>query len=104
MRFTKVIATAALLAATTAGATFASPFNVDASVNDLNKAYFATVLSVTPNEAKALSVDVDAAALQQRIKNNPFLMRSVMDQGYTLEQIVGLDSEGAGAAITLYAL
>lgn len=104
MRFTKVIATAALLAATSAGVAYASPFNANMSLNALSDAYFATVLKVNASEARALAVDVDVAALQQRIKDNPFLTRSLMDQGYAIDQIIGLDSDSDGAAVTFYAL
>lgn len=104
MRFTKSIATAALLVATTAGAAYASPFNVNPSLSGLSDAYYSTVLSVTPAEAKVLAVDVDVAALQQRLKNNPFLTRSILDQGFSIDQIVGIDNAGNGADVTLYAL
>lgn len=104
MRFTKIIATAAVLAVTTAGASFASPFNVNPSLSGLSDAYFSTVLKVTPAEAASLAVDVDVAALQQRIKTNPFLTRSIMDQGYSVDQIIGLDNAEGSADVTFYAL
>lgn len=104
MRTIKAFAVAALLA-TSAGAAMASPFQVDSSVQVLDDARYATVLTVNPSEARSLAIDVDTASLQQKIKNNPALARTVQDQGFQIDQIVGLDANGVdSAAITLYAL
>ena len=104
MRTIKAFAIAALLA-TSAGAAMASPFQVDSSIQTLDNARYATVLTATPSEARSLAIDVDTAALQQQIKNNPALVRTIVDQGFQIEQIIGLDANGVeGASVTLYAL
>ncbi|KQN78117.1 hypothetical protein [Devosia sp. Leaf64] len=102
MRTIKAFAVAALLA-TSAGAAMASPFEVDSSIQALDEAHFATVLTVNPSEARSLAIDVDTASLQQKIKNNPALARTVTDQGFQIDQIVGLDATSS-TSVTLYAL
>ncbi|KQT48421.1 hypothetical protein DevBK_14225 [Devosia sp. BK] len=102
MRTIKAFAVAALLA-TSAGAAMASPFEVDSSIQALDEARFATVLTVNPSEARSLAIDVDTASLQQKIKNNPALARTVTDQGFQIDQIVGLDATSS-TSVTLYAL
>lgn len=103
MRIIKAIAVTAMLA-TGAGAAIASPFDANASLQALDDARFATVLTVNPGEARSLAIDVDTAALQQRINNNRFLSRAVENQGFSVDQIVGIDSNDDGASVTLYAL
>ncbi len=104
MSMIKPLALAALLA-TAATTVHASPFNANISLDALSNARSATVLSVNQGEARSLSIDVDTAALQQRIKNNRFLSQSVMNQGYSIDQIVGIDaSDESGSSVTLYAL
>lgn len=103
MRLIKAIAVAALLA-TSAGAVMASPFDATGSLQSLDKANYATVLTVNAAEARSLAIDVDTAALQQRVKNNPALARTVVEQGFTIDQIVGLDASRDGTSVTLYAL
>lgn len=104
MRFVKSFALAALLATSAAGFAMASPYNANVSFDALNDAYFATVLKVNASEARSLAVDVDVSSLQSQIKNNPFLARTIVDQGFSLDQIVGIDSDVNGAAVTLYAM
>lgn len=103
MRLIKAVAVAAILA-TSAGAAMASPFDATGSVQSLDDANYATVLKVNPVEARSLAIDFDTAALQQRIKNNPALARTVTDQGFSIDQIVGLDASADGTNVTLYAL
>jgi len=103
MRFVKAIAVAAILA-TSAGAAMASPFDAMGSVQSLDDASYATVLKVNAGEARSLAIDVDMAALHQRIKNNPVISRSIQEQGFTVDQIVGIDGSDEGAGVTLYAL
>ncbi|MET0436858.1 MAG: hypothetical protein ABW043_05135 [Devosia sp.] len=103
MRLIKAVAVAAILA-TTAGAAMASPFDARGSVQSLDNANYATVLKVNAGEARSLAINVDTAALQQRVKNNPALARTVTDQGFTIDQIVGLDASQDGTNVTLYAL
>ena len=103
MRLIKAIAIAAILA-TPAGIAMASPFDANPSLQSLDNANYATVLMVNPSEARSLAIDVDTAALQQRIKSNPALARTVAEQGFSISQIVGLDATGAGTNVTLYAL
>lgn len=103
MRLIKAVAVAALLA-TSAGAVMASPFDAMGSVQSLDNANYATVLKVNPGEARSLAIDVDTAALQQRVKNNPALARTVVNQGFSIDQIVGLDASADGTNVTLYAL
>jgi len=102
MRTIKAFAVAALLA-TSAGASMASPFDANTSIQVLDNARYATVLTVNPAEARSLAIDVDTASLQQKIKNNPALARTVIDQGFQIDQIVGLDARGS-TNVTLYAL
>ncbi|KKB78743.1 hypothetical protein VW35_09535 [Devosia soli] len=102
MRTIKTFALAALLA-TSAGAVMASPFDANASIQALDNARYATVLTVNPAEARSLAIDVDTASLQQKIKNNPALARTVQDQGFQIDQIVGLDARNS-TDVTLYAL
>lgn len=104
MRFTKTIAVAALLATAAGTAAYASPFNTNTtSLEGLSDARYATVLTVNPAEARSLAIDVDTTALQQRIQNNAALTRTIQDQGFSVDQIVGLDNVD-GAGVTLYAL
>jgi hypothetical protein len=103
MRLFKTL-TAAVIIASAAGAVSASPFNSQPSIDALSDALYATVLPVNQGEAKALKIDVDTAALQAQIKNNRALSRAVEAQGYSVENIVGLDSLDGGAYVTLYAL
>ena len=100
---TATLALAALL--TTGAATaYASPFNANSTLQGLDDARYATVLTVDQGEARSLAIDVDVATLQQKIKNNMTLTRSVQDQGFSVDQIIGIDSDENGAAVTLYAL
>jgi hypothetical protein len=103
MRFIKTFAVAAVLA-TSATAAYASPFDANISLQSLSDARYATVLTVNPGEAASLKVDVDTAALQQRIMNNKALVRTIENQGFSVEQIVGIDAVDSEAGITLYAL
>lgn len=103
MRIIKSLAVAALLA-TSAGAVVASPFDANGSLQSVDNALYGTVLQVSPSEARSLAIDVDTASLQQRVKNNRALLRTVEDQGYSVDQLVGIDSNGDGSNVTLYAL
>jgi hypothetical protein len=103
MRLFKTFAVAALLA-TSAGATMAAPYEAHTSLRGLDQANYATVLKDSPSEARQMEIGVDTAALQQIIKNNPALARTVVQQGFTIGEIVGADSTGGGTSVTLYAL
>lgn len=104
MNFTKTLALAAVIAAG-ATAVQASPFDANASLGSLTTATSATVLKVSPGEAKSLAVDVDTASLQQLVKNNRYVQRAVEEQGFSIDQIVGIDGGDTDSAnITLYAL
>ena len=103
MRLFKAFAVAAVLA-TTAGSAIASPFDANISLQALDDARFATVLSVNAGEARSLAIDVDTDALQARVANNRFLARAIESQGFSVDQIVGIDSSQDGASVTLYAL
>ena len=103
MRFIKAISVAAVLVAG-AGVANASPFDANASLQGLDNAYSATVLTVNPGEARSLAIDVDTASLQARIKNNSALSRAVESQGFAVDQIIGIDSTDNGTSVTLYAL
>lgn len=103
MRLIKAVAVAAILA-TSAGAAMANPFDANVSLQSLDDANYATVLTVNPAEARSLAIDVDTTALHQRIKNNPAISRSIQEQGFNLSQIVGIDGGDRGAGVTLYAL
>lgn len=103
MNFTKTIALAAIIAAG-ATAVQASPYNANASLGSLTSATSATVLKVNPVEARSLATDVDTASLQQLVKNNRYVQRAVEDQGFSIDQIVGIDGDLEGGNVTLYAL
>ncbi len=103
MRFIKAISVAAVLVAG-AGVANASPFDANASLQSLDEASYATVLTVNAGEARSLAIDVDTASLQARIKNNSAISRAVESQGFAVDQIVGIDSTNDGASVTLYAL
>ena len=103
MRFIKAISVAAVIVAG-AGVANASPFDANSSLQSLDEANFATVLTVTPSEARSLAIDVDTSSLQARIKNNAAISRAIESQGFSADQIVGIDSTRDGASVTLYAL
>ena len=103
MRFIKAISVAAVLVAG-AGVAMASPFDANSSLQSLDEASYATVLTVNAGEARSLAIDVDTASLQARIKNNSAISRAVESQGFAVDQIVGIDSTNDGASVTLYAL
>lgn len=103
MRFVKTLALAAVVA-TGASAAYANPLNPDVSFEALTKATSATVLTVSPMEAKSLAIDVDTASLQQLIKNNRAIQRTIEQQGFSVENIVGIDAQLDGSNVTLYAL
>jgi hypothetical protein len=104
MNIVKIIALTATLVAGSV-AVQASPYNVMGgltSLNSIDQAYSASVLRVDASEASYLANDNDVASIQQRIKNNRFLSNSVAAQGYSIDQIVGVD--GTETSLTLYAL
>ena len=104
MKMIKIVAIAATLLAGVS-ASHASPYNAMNGVQALDAiddAVAATVLSVDANEAQSLAFDNNVASVQQRIKNNPYLSRTIADQGYNLDQIVGVD--GTENDLTIYAL
>ena len=104
MKIFTILATVATLALG-ATAVSAGPFDAKdnpAAFNALDTATFATVLAVNSSEAFALRFDNDVASVQARIKNNPYLARTVMNQGYTIDQVVGID--GSTSNLTIYAL
>jgi acyl-CoA synthetase (AMP-forming)/AMP-acid ligase II len=104
MKMFKIIAlTATLLAG--ASVANASPFDSNGgfeSMLAIDSADSAVVLTVNDAEARSLSFDNDVKSVQQRIKNNRALLSAITSQGYTLEQIVGVD--GGENDLTLYAL
>jgi len=104
MKMFKIIAVSATLLAG-ASAAYASPFNVMGGLNSLtsvDQAYSASVLTVNGGEADFLRFDNDVASLQARIKSNSILARNIEAQGYSIDQIVGVDGNETG--LTLYAL
>lgn len=103
MKMLKIIAVAATLVAGVS-ASYASPYNAMGglmSLNSIDDARYATVLQVNAGEASFLAFDNDVASVQARVGNNPFLARTIAEQGYTINQIVGIT--GSGADLTLYA-
>ncbi|MET3927331.1 hypothetical protein [Devosia sp. 2618] len=106
MKMFKAIAISAVMLTGVSTAFAANPFDVMGGINSLDQignARYATVLTVNDAEARTLSFDNDVASVQQRIKNNQFLLRSISDQGFTVDQIVGIEA-GGGASVTLFAL
>ena len=104
MKMFKIIAVAATLAVG-ASAVSASPFNAMGGLDTLDaigSATYARVLQADAGEANFLRFDNDVAAVQARIRNNPYLARTVTDQGYSIEQIVGVT--GGETDLTIYAL
>lgn len=107
MKMLKTLAVSAVLLTGVSTAFAASPFDVNgglSSLQDIGNARYATVLKVNDTEANVLRFDNDVASIQQRIKNNPFLANQIVEQGYSIDQIVGVDSDGDGASVTFYAL
>ncbi|SEP63153.1 hypothetical protein SAMN05428969_0221 [Devosia sp. YR412] len=103
MKIVKIIAlTAALAAGSTAA--FAAPyFGVEvASLESIQEARNATVLSVNSTEARLLGLDNDVSSIRARIQSNPALLMNVQAQGFDVEQIVGVSGRDTG--LTLYAL
>jgi hypothetical protein len=104
MKMFKIIAISSLLIAG-AGAASASPFNANGgytALNAIGSAQFANVQKVNAGEASSLKIGTDTAALQSRLSNNHQLTRAIEAQGYSVEDIVGID--GTSANLTLYAL
>ena len=104
MKMLQIIAVAATLVAGVSAAS-ASPFNAMGGLSTLDaigSATHATVLSVDDGEARFLAFDNDVAAVQARIRNNPYLARTVVEQGYSIDQIVGV--QGGETDLTIYAL
>ena len=103
MKMFKIIAvTATLLAG--ASAAYANPFNAMGGLDSLNaidNASYATVLKVDDGAASYLAFDNDVASVQQRLKNNPYLARSIAEQGYSIEDVVGVT--GTENDLTVYA-
>lgn len=107
MKMLKTIAVSAILLTGVSTAFAANPYNVNGGLTSLeaiDNANFATVLKVNDAEANNLRFDNDMASIQQRIKNNPFLANQVINQGYTIDQIVGVDGDVDGGSVTFYAL
>lgn len=102
MKIVKIIALAATLVAGVSAAN-ASPFNgmLD-SFGALQSAYGATVLTVNDSEAKLIGYDNDIASVRARIESNRPLLQSIQNQGFTVDQIVGVS--GGQNDLTLYAL
>ncbi|WP_240231397.1 hypothetical protein [Devosia lacusdianchii] len=104
MKMLKIIAVAATLVAGVS-ASYASPFNAMGGLDALDaidSASHATVLQANDGEASFLRFDNDVASVQQRIRNNPYLARTVSEQGFTIDQIVGVT--GNDTDLTIYAL
>ena len=104
MKMFKIIAVAATLAMG-ASAVYAGPFDSSndlSSISALDTATFATVLTVNSNEALTLSLNNDIASVQARIMNNPYLARTLANQGFTIDQVVAVD--GTTTNLTIYAL
>ena len=104
MKMFKIVAVALTLAAGVS-ASYASPYNTMGGldiVEALDTANYATVLTVNASEARSLSFDNDVASIQARVKNNPYLARTVAAQGFSIDQIVGIDGDDRN--LTIYAL
>ncbi|WDR07132.1 hypothetical protein PSQ90_06780 [Devosia rhodophyticola] len=104
MKMFKIIAVTATLFAG-ASAAYASPFNAMGGVDGLSMlsdATYATVLTTSAGDVPFLRSQTDTQALQQRIANNPYLAKSVHDQGYEITDVIGLDA--SGSSVTLYVL
>lgn len=107
MNMLKTFAVSAVLLASVSTTFAASPFDVMGglgSLQSISDAQYATVLKVNDAEANSLRFDNDIASIQQRIKNNRFLVNTIAAQGYTVDQIVGIDASDDGASITLFAI
>jgi hypothetical protein len=104
MKMLKIIAVSATLLAGVSAA-YANPFDVMSgqfSLNSIDEARYATVIKVSDGAASYLAFDNDVASVQARIKNNPFLARTLADQGFSIDQVVGI--EGSQTDLTIYAL
>lgn len=106
MKLLKIIAVSATLFAG-ATAAYASPFDSMGGVmalDAISQAQYASVESVTAGDVPFLRSMTDIDALRQRIASNPYLAKTVVDQGYTIGDIVGIDGTGTGTSVTLYVL
>ena len=104
MKMFKIIAVATTLAIG-ASAVLAAPFDNNdtfTALNALDTATHATVLTVNSYEASELKFDNDVASVQSRLKSNPYLLRAITNQGFTIDQVVGVD--GTTTDLTIYAL
>ncbi|MHA6299640.1 hypothetical protein [Devosia sp. CAU 1758] len=103
MNIIKTIALSAVLLGGVSAAN-ASPFdNMNAfdSLLAIDSASSATVLSVSGGAASSLKYDNDVSSVQQRIMNNKRLLATVANQGFDIDQIVGVS--GTENDLTLYA-
>jgi hypothetical protein len=104
MKMLKIIAVTATLIAGVSAAN-ASPFNAMGGLDTLDaigSATFATVLQANEGEAAFLRFDNDVDSVRARIANNPYLARAVAEQGYSIDQVVGVS--GNETDLTIYAL
>lgn len=104
MKMFKIIAvTATLLAG--ASSAYANPFSAMGgfeSLNAIDNASYATVLKVEQGAADYLSFENDVGSVQQRLKNNPYLARAIAQQGFSIDDVVGVT--GTDTDLTIYAL
>ena len=104
MKMLKIIAVTATLVAGVS-ASYASPYNAMGGIETLDaigSATHAVVLQADAGEASFLRFDNDVDSVQARIRNNPYLARTVVEQGFSIEQIVGVT--GNETDLTIYAL
>lgn len=104
MKMLKIIAvTAALVVGVSSS--YAGSFNVVSGADALHaidNASYATVLKANGSDSSFLLADNDVASVQQRIRNNPLLARTVVQQGFSIDQIIGVT--GTDTDLTIYAL
>lgn len=105
MKTFKLIAVAATMLIGTSAVAFADPADamggIDA-LNALSSASYATVLTVTPTDARFLKNMTDSAALQHRVGENKAIANTLAAQGYAPGDVVGIS--GNGNNVTLYVL
>ena len=102
MKFTRIIATAAIVVAGAAAANASTLNSPLASFSDISSARSASVLTINANEAKLLGYSNDVDSIRARVQGNKTLLQTIERQGFSLDQIVG--ASGTENDLTLYAL
>ena len=105
MKMFKIAAVTVALLAGSSAAFAANPYDVTSGVGSLSaiqEASNANVEMIGENAANTLASSNDPAAVRSLLQNNRQLLRNIENQGFTVDQIVGVSGDQNG--LTLYAL